>query len=233
MQIRNVVAGLALVGGFGCAQVDGILHKDQPKKSEAVTAQDQAQQQFQRAADAQKNAKEEQGKAEQANRDVEKAQRALADAQARGQQMKAQQSQAEAARLAELAQKTGGSAQQNARQAQSAEFDKQSKLQAQRQDWGQTQELNGKFLGASDGGLQVQGMDQKILQLGINDSTAIMMDGKMVPAAQLSPGADVRASYQLVDGKATAVRIEATSNAVKDVKPDDSNQPLLNGQPHQ
>ena len=54
-----------------------------PQKSATRQAQEDAQQQYQKAATAQKHAGEEQQKAEQAERDVTKAQKALADAQAR------------------------------------------------------------------------------------------------------------------------------------------------------
>ncbi len=239
MRLFNVTAatvGLLLASGLGCAGMGG-----SEKKSEAMAAQDQAQSQYQHAADAQKQARDEQAKAEQDNRDVAKKQRELADAQARarGQEQKAQQSQADAARSGQAAQQAGAEQQADAQRLQKRGIDEQAQLQQQRQGWSKTQELSGKLLGASEGNLQVRGDDQKVMQLKVNESTAILQDGRLVPAAQLTPGIDVRASYQLVDGKATALRIEATSNNGSGTNPtmpapaapDQGQQQQLNGQP--
>ena len=97
--MRKIIIG-AIALALGCATTG-----QQEQKSQALSAQDQAHQSLQAAADAQKRAVDEQKKAEAAQKDVEDAQRALADAQAklRGQRVKAQQAQADARRLSEEA----------------------------------------------------------------------------------------------------------------------------------
>ena len=83
-------------------------------------AQDDAQKQYQGAANAQKHAADEQQKAEQAEREVTKAQKTLADAQARleGQRAKAAQAQQEAGVMGRDAERRGTQAQEQATQKQ-------------------------------------------------------------------------------------------------------------------
>jgi len=86
-------------------------------------AQDDAEQQYQGAATAQKHAAEEQQKAEQAQLDVTKAQKALADALSRleVQRAKAAQAQRAASQLGLDAQERGAQMQRNATELQGAE----------------------------------------------------------------------------------------------------------------
>ena len=79
------------------------------QKSGTRQAQDDAQQQYQNAANAQKRATEAQQKAEQAERDVTKAQKGLADAQARlvGERAKAEQAQSDALQMGRDSQRRG------------------------------------------------------------------------------------------------------------------------------
>jgi methylphosphotriester-DNA--protein-cysteine methyltransferase len=207
--MRNIVwiaaAGLAV----GCA-----MGGHETKPSETVSAQSQASQSFQAAADAQKRATDEQQKAEKAHQDVIQAQKALADAQARerGQQAKADQAQADAQRLASAANQQGNLSQQQAAQNQQVETQQHQQVVQQNQSWTQAQEARGTVIGAESGSLAVRTDDSQTLNLGINESTAVTLDGRQASASQLMPGTEVRASYQMVDGKAQALRIRARSN---------------------
>jgi len=51
------------------------------------------------------------------------------------------------------------------------------------------------------------------LTLDLTDATAISIDGQQSGASKLQPGSDVRASYQMVDGRAKALKLEVRSNA--------------------
>ncbi|MFL5459030.1 MAG: hypothetical protein ACJ78X_21735, partial [Myxococcales bacterium] len=50
------------------------------------------------------------------------------------------------------------------------------------------------------------------MNLQLSDSTAITVDGKSSSAQQIQPGSDVRASYQMVDGQAQALKIDVKSS---------------------
>jgi hypothetical protein len=50
------------------------------------------------------------------------------------------------------------------------------------------------------------------MSLKLSDSTAVTIDGKPSSPTQIQPGSDVRASYQVVDGQPTALKIDVTSN---------------------
>ncbi|HEY2029311.1 MAG TPA: hypothetical protein VGH20_08890 [Myxococcales bacterium] len=205
--IRWVAAAGLLVG---CA-----MGGQQTKQSETVSAQSQATQSFQAAADAQKRATDEQQKAEQAHQDVIQAQKALAEAQAKmnAQQAKADQAQADAQRLASAATEQGQMSQQQAQQAMQTETQEhQSKAKQNLQQWTQNQEVQGTVISAGSDQVSVRTDDSQTLNLGVNDTTAITLDGKTASAQQLMPGTDVRASYQMIDGKATAVKVRAHSS---------------------
>jgi hypothetical protein len=49
--------------------------------------------------------------------------------------------------------------------------------------------------------------------LQITDATAVTLKGQTASAAQLQPGTDVRASYQIVDGQPKALKIDATAKS--------------------
>ena len=205
----TLVPACALVA---CAGLGG--SKNNESTSQTSKAQTQAASAFQRAADAQKQANEEQAKAEKAQADVTAAQKALADAQARaqGQQVKAQQAQQQAQELARQAQQEGTSSQQQALQLQQTEASqKQTLHQENQKSWSQTRDIDGKVFQASSDQLKVRSGDRE-MALKVNDSTAVTVDGKPSSTAQIQPGSDVRASYQMVDGQATALKIDVTSN---------------------
>ena len=177
-------------------------------------AQDDAQKQYQGAANAQKHAAEEQQKAEQAEREVTKAQKALADAQARleGQRAKAAQSQQEAGVSGRNAELRGAQAQEQATQKQGEEA-KQGKLteQGNQRAWMQTQNVSGAVSSVNANDVTIRsdgGADVKLL---VSNSTAINLDGKTAALNDIHPGNDVRASYGVVDGVSTATQLDVTS----------------------
>jgi len=45
----------------------------------------------------------------------------------------------------------------------------------------------------------------------VTDSTAVRVDGRSASLSQIQPGSDVRASYQMVNGQAKALQIDASS----------------------
>ncbi len=217
---------LLLVVAAGCAGMMGSSNSE--KKSETVTAQEQAHSDYQRAADSQKRATEEQAKAEQAQREVTAAQKNLADAQARarGQQARAQQAQADAQKISEQAQQQGMQAQQQAVQAQSDQKAEHQQKVAEAKKWTDEQTVNGQVLEAKGSSLSIRTQDSKNLTLGLTDSTSINIDGQLGSAANVQPGSDVRASYQMVDGKAQALSLDVRSNGSKG-----DNLPQSNPQP--
>ena len=184
------------------------------KQSETARAQSSAQSSFQRAADAQKNALAEQTKAEEADRQVTDAQKKFADAQgkARAQHAKAEQAQKDAQRLAQEAQQQGAQSQRDAMQSQKTEAQTAQQIESGNQRaWMQSRTVEGQVSSASNNDLTVRSASQGDVQLKLNDSTSITIDGQKGTTTQIQPGADVRASYQMVDGKATAVRLDVTN----------------------
>ena len=61
--------------------------------------------------------------------------------------------------------------------------------------------------------LSVLTSDQGELPLELTDSTVVVKDGQQSSVAQLKEGEEVRASYRVIDGKARALKIEATRPA--------------------
>jgi colicin import membrane protein len=203
---------LALVVATGCA---GMMGSKNETKSETVTAQQEAHADYQKAADAQKRATEEQSKAEAADREVATAQKNLADAQAkaRGQQARAVQAQADAQRVSAMAQQQGSEAQQQAVQSQSSQKEEHLQKVAQAKKWTVEQTVNGQVVDAQGSSLRIRTRDSQNLTLGLTDSTSINIDGRMGSAANVQPGSNVRASYQMVDGKAQALSLDVRSNS--------------------
>lgn len=203
---------LLLVVASGCA---GLMGSKNETKSETMTAQEQAHSDYQRAADAQKRASEEQAKAEQAQREVVSAQKSLADAEARarGQQSRAEQAQADAQKISQQAQQQGRQAQQQAVQSQASQKEEQQQKVAEAKGWGDEKTINGQVLESQGSTLRIRTRDSQNLTLGLTDATSINIDGRMGAAANVQPGSDVRASYQMVDGKAQAVSIDVRSKA--------------------
>lgn len=214
--MRKMIVLPAIALAFGCA-----TGGQEQRKSEAMTAQEQAHRQLQQAADAQKKAADEQAQAEKDQQEVVKSQKALADAQARlrGQRMKAQQAQEEANRLSATAQQEASMQQQQALQYQQLQAQQATQQnQARSQQWTQQQDVQGRVLSASGDQLQVRTSDQQLMKLDVTGSTAINVDGRSGNASQIQPGSDVRASYQLIDGKARALTIDVTSKGQQDQK---------------
>ncbi len=208
--MRNTVwvAGLALV--FGCA-----TGGSETKKSEAQNAQDQAHQALQQAADAQKKAADEQAKAEQDQQEVTQKQKELADAQAklRGQRMKAQQAQRDAQQLTKTAQREAEQQQQASQLQQSQAQEMRQQNRERVQNWTEQQNARGTLVSAQNDQVQIRTQDQGLLKLQVTDATAVTLNGQSSSVSQLQPGADVRASFQTVDGESKALTIEATSKS--------------------
>ena len=142
------------------------------------------------------------------------AQKALAEAQAKaqGQQAKAEQAQQQAQQLAQQAQQDAQSSQQQALQYQKSEANTRQTLHQENQkSWSQARNIDGKVFQASSDSLKVRAGDRD-MNLRLNDSTAITVDGKSSSAQQIQPGSDVRASYQMVDGQAQALKIDVKSS---------------------
>jgi hypothetical protein len=177
-------------------------------------AQNDAQNQYQGAADAQKHAAEEQQKAEQAEREVIKAQKALADAQAKleGQRAKAAQAQQEASVMGRDAQRRGSQAQEQATQKQGEEA-RQGKLTEKdnQRAWMQTRNVSGEVASVNANDLTIRSDGRADVKLLVSNSTAITLDGKVAALNDIHTGNDVRASYGVVDGVSTAMELEVTS----------------------
>ena len=186
------------------------------QKSGTRQAQDDAQQQYQNAANAQKHATEEQQKAEQAQLDVTKAQKGLADAQARlvGHRARAEQAQSDALQMGRDSQRRGALMQEQATQLQSQDARQRARVQqANQQAWMTTKDIRGAAVAVGSDGLTVRSDEQGDLQLRVSESTAVNLDGQAVTMKEIKEGSDVRASYGLVGGKAMAVRLDVTSRA--------------------
>jgi hypothetical protein len=209
--MRNTVwvAGVALL--LGCA-----MGGQETKKSEARTAQDQAQLSLQAAADAQKRAADEQAKAEQLQQEVTQKQKDLADAQARlrGQRIKAQQAQRDAQQATRSAQQEAMTQQNQASQLQQTQAQEMHQTNQERQqNWTAEQKARGTLVSAQGDQVQIRTSDQDLLQLQVTDSTAVTLNGQTSSVSQLRPGSDVRTSYQAVDGQAKALTLDVTSKS--------------------
>jgi hypothetical protein len=85
--------------------------------------------------------------------------------------------------------------------------------QENQQAFAQTQNIQGKVTSASSDELTVMAPGQGDVRLKLNDSTAITIDGRQGSANQIQPGSDVRASYRLIDGTPTAMRVQVTKSS--------------------
>jgi len=146
---------------------------------------------------------------------VTQKQKELADAQAklRGQTAKAEQAQRDAQEANRLAQQESAQHQQQALQTQRSETQQMRSQHQQNQSWTQEQTASGTVVQAGSDQVQIRTQDKDLLQLQITDSTAVTLNGQTASAAQLQPGTDVRASYQMVDGQSKALKIDATSKS--------------------
>lgn len=122
-------------------------------------------------------------------------QQAADDAQARlsGQRMKAKQAQDDARRMSEQAQ---------------TEVQQEQKQASQFQEQQTQKDLEGRVMQASGDEIQVRTSDQQLVKLDVTDSTSVNFNGRSGKISQVQPGSDVRASYQLIDGKAKALQID-------------------------
>ena len=205
-------AGLPLA--LGCAMFSG--GEKETKKSETLTVQEQAHQSLQRAAEAQKRAADEQAKVEKLQQEVTQKQKELADTQVRlkAQTVKAQQAQRDAQETKRQSDQEAAQLQQQATQKQRSETQQMQQLnQEQQQTWTQEKTVSGRVLQAQGDKIEVRAPGQDVLQLQVTDSTAVRVNGQLASVSQIQPGSDVRASYQVVDGQAKALVIDATSKA--------------------
>jgi hypothetical protein len=180
----------------------------------AQQAQDRAVQAFERAAQAQHNASEEQQKAEELQRQVTDKQRELAEAQANAlaQVAKAEQAQREAERLERQTHPQILQAQQQALRLQRTQAQTLRDIhQESLKRWTQTEQVAGTALDSSEDMLRVRSRNHGDLRLRLSSEAAVTVDGKQSSAANIQPGSDVRASYQVIDGQPTAVTVEAKS----------------------
>ena len=139
----------------------------------------------------------------------------LADAQARltAQRAKAEQSQRDAQRLSAEAQREAQTQQQQAMQLQRSEAQQNQQMTQQNQQaYMQTKNVRGQAVSASKDELVLRSSDQGDLRLKLNDSTSVTVDGRMGSPDQITAGQDVRASYQVIDGQPTALKIEVQSS---------------------
>src|SRR5205807_1783713 len=96
--------------------------------------------------------------------------------------------------------------QQQALQFQQQQAEQNQQLNDQRtRSWTKEQTVEGRIVQASGDQLRVRTSDQGLMNLDLSSSTAI--------TGQLQPGSDVRASYQMIDGKAKALKIEVLQSA--------------------
>lgn len=181
------------------------------KQGELVTAQQRAQATSQSAADAQKQAADEQLKAEQAQRDhiaaqknVEATQTNLADHRA-----KAEAAQRQALQLSEEAHQQGMRAQTE------STINQQTLAQQERASSDQLaakmeQNVQGQVISLQGNELQIWTPQGQNFNLDLG-SSMVRVDGQQASVKQILPGSDVRASYKMVDGKAKALQIDVTS----------------------
>src|SRR5258705_2858553 len=218
--MRNTVLAASFALSLGCA----MFGQDQraESKSETRTAQDQAQQSLQQAADAEKKAADEQAKVDQLQQNVTQKQKELADAQAqlRGQVARAEQAQRDAQTTTQTGQQEAQLQQQQAVQTQRTETQQMTNLNQERaQSWTKEQSAQGKVVRAGNGQLELRTPDLGLLNLQVSDATAVTLNGQTSSMSQVRPGSDVRASYQLVDGQAKALKIDVTSKGSAPTQP--------------
>jgi hypothetical protein len=77
--------------------------------------------------------------------------------------------------------------------------------------WTQAQDVQGSVISAGEDSLALRTSGSQTLKLYVSDSTPVTLDGRGASVSQLAPGSDVRASWQMVDGQAQALRIRARS----------------------
>jgi hypothetical protein len=200
-------SALALAASTGCASTG--------TKSDTASAQGAASGQFQRAADAQKQAAEEQAKAEQLDKDVASAQKTLAeaDAKAKGQHARADHAQTTARQLGQQASHQGAQEQKQAATSMKRETAARGAQAQERETWRDQQNVAGRVVETSGNSLRVRPPGKSDLNVALNDSSAVRLNGRVAKTDQIQPGDEVRVAYQMVDGKATAVRVDVRRRA--------------------
>lgn len=198
-------ASAIALASAGCSSMHG-----SETKSDTASAQGSARGQFQRAADAQKQATEEQVKAEEADKEVAAAQKTLAEAEtkATGQHERATHAQATARQLGQQASQQGMSEQKQAATSMQREKAATGEKSEQRETWRAQKAVSGRVVETSDSNLRVRSAGKSDLNVALNDSSAVRLNGRAAKSEQIQPGDEVRVSYQLIDGKATAVRVD-------------------------
>jgi len=237
MEVENI-AGIRFTSGWATQKQRDLtdaqanLRAQIPKAEEAqrdaqvatqASQQTQSKQLLQQAADAQKRAADEQAKVEQSQQNVTQKQKELADAQAqlRGQTAKAEQAKRDAQTTTQSGQQEASLQQQQAMQTQRTETQQMnSQNQERSQSWMQEQDARGTVVQAGSNQLQIRTADKELLKLQVTDATAVTLNGQTASASQLQAGAEVRASYQLVDGQAKALKIAATSKSSSGQQPE-------------
>ena len=102
--------------------------------------------------------------------------------------------------------------QQQAVQSQSDQKAEHKQKVAEARKWTDEKTVNGQVVEAKDSSLRIRTNDGQNLTLGLSDTTSINIDGRLGSAANVQPGSDVRASYQMVDGHAQALSLDVRSN---------------------
>ena len=111
--------------------------------------------------------------------------------------------------------KEGNLEQERSNEQAQADFQKQDSMKAEQQTRTEaassTQTAVGTVAQASDAQIQLKSGEADALQLAVDPSTSIRLDGREVRGSQITEGSEVRASYKAVDGKLTALRLDVRS----------------------
>lgn len=182
--------------GVGCRNGD---EQPQTPAAQIEAAQRESERAFERAQRAQRKAREEQDEAERARRELEEA-RANAERQMREAIAAQEQARSEAER-----------AQQVAREAQARAAEAQRAFAPQVPDARETT-LEGQVVALGERSLTVRSGGQEI-QLELDPSTEIRLNGQPASTADLREGAEVRASYAERDQARVATRVEIVGPA--------------------
>jgi RNase P/RNase MRP subunit p29 len=87
----------------------------------------------------------------------------------------------------------------------------QQKPQDSRESWRDQKTVSGRVIEATATTLRVRSSSQGEMDLSLSDRTALRVNGHTAKSEQIQPGDEVRASYQMVDGKPIAVRVDVRS----------------------
>lgn len=206
----------ALAAASGCEE----RNRNRSPGEQVVDAQKQSEDVLKRAEQAQRKATDEQKDAARAQEDVQRAQQRLTEQQAKAQK-ETQQAQQAQQQAQQEAQKASGNAQQAQQSAIQAQQSQQQQYQQSQQQYAQgqvaanpqgaakSQSVDGVVVQANPSELVLKTSSDPQLRLKVSGTTAVTVNGQQGSVDQLQEGNQVRASYQLVDGQATAVKIDA------------------------